>query len=94
MVMNGMPQKKIQRMNNITPVILCGDSVTRPWPLSRQHLPKQFLNLAGETTRFRTYWKFNFLKKLPKSQPYLSSLRRWVKKVLVITANLFIVISR
>ncbi len=37
----------------ITPVILCGGSGTRLWPLSRQHHPKQFLKLLGETTLFQ-----------------------------------------
>ena len=35
-------------MNNniaITPVILCGGSGTRLWPLSRASYPKQFLSL-------------------------------------------------
>ena len=37
----------------ITPVILCGGSGTRLWPLSRQHYPKQFLNLVGDSTLFQ-----------------------------------------
>jgi len=37
----------------ITPVILCGGSGTRLWPLSRQHYPKQFLKLVGDTTLFQ-----------------------------------------
>ena len=37
----------------ITPVILCGGSGTRLWPLSRQHYPKQFLKLVGDTTLFK-----------------------------------------
>ena len=32
------------------PVILCGGSGTRLWPLSRSHLPKQFLPLVSERT--------------------------------------------
>ncbi len=32
---------------NITPVILCGGSGTRLWPLSRQSFPKQFVPLLG-----------------------------------------------
>lgn len=32
----------------ITPVILCGGSGTRMWPLSRGGYPKQFLNLYGD----------------------------------------------
>ena len=30
------------------PIILCGGSGTRMWPLSREQYPKQLLNLAGE----------------------------------------------
>jgi mannose-1-phosphate guanylyltransferase/mannose-6-phosphate isomerase len=37
----------------ITPVILCGGSGTRLWPLSRRHYPKQFLKLVGDTTLFQ-----------------------------------------
>ena len=32
----------------IKPVILCGGSGTRLWPLSRRSLPKQFVPLLGE----------------------------------------------
>jgi mannose-1-phosphate guanylyltransferase/mannose-6-phosphate isomerase len=32
----------------VTPVILCGGSGTRLWPLSRSRFPKQFLALSGE----------------------------------------------
>lgn len=37
-------------MNNfqIRPVLLCGGSGTRLWPLSRTHYPKQFLRLTSE----------------------------------------------
>lgn len=34
----------------IQPVILCGGSGTRLWPLSREQYPKQLLCLAGEST--------------------------------------------
>ena len=37
------------KKNNITPVILCGGSGTRLWPLSRAGFPKQFLSLSGES---------------------------------------------
>lgn len=37
----------------ITPVILCGGSGTRLWPLSRQHYPKQFLKLVGDISLFQ-----------------------------------------
>lgn len=32
----------------ILPVILCGGSGTRLWPLSRQSFPKQFVPLVGD----------------------------------------------
>ncbi len=32
------------------PVVLCGGSGTRLWPLSREHYPKQLLKLVGEDT--------------------------------------------
>ena len=34
-------------MTSVTPVILCGGSGTRLWPLSRSGFPKQFLVLSG-----------------------------------------------
>jgi mannose-1-phosphate guanylyltransferase/mannose-6-phosphate isomerase len=37
----------------ITPVILCGGSGTRLWPLSRSAFPKQFLVLSGKATLFQ-----------------------------------------
>lgn len=37
--------------NYITPVILCGGSGTRLWPLSRKSFPKQFLNLNKNTKK-------------------------------------------
>lgn len=35
-------------MQSITPVILCGGSGTRLWPLSRKSFPKQFVPLVGD----------------------------------------------
>jgi len=37
----------------ITPVILCGGSGTRLWPLSRKSYPKQFVPLVDEQTLFQ-----------------------------------------
>ena len=37
----------------ITPVLLCGGSGTRLWPLSRKSYPKQFSKLIGETSLFQ-----------------------------------------
>jgi mannose-1-phosphate guanylyltransferase/mannose-6-phosphate isomerase len=44
--MNKMPHQ-------IVPVILCGGSGTRLWPLSRAGFPKQFLVLSGTTSLFQ-----------------------------------------
>jgi mannose-1-phosphate guanylyltransferase / mannose-6-phosphate isomerase len=40
-------------MQNITPVILCGGSGSRLWPLSRKSYPKQFVPLVGDKTLFQ-----------------------------------------
>lgn len=40
-------------MTHITPVILCGGSGTRLWPLSRRSYPKQFARLSGDQTLFQ-----------------------------------------
>jgi len=37
----------------ITPVLLCGGSGTRLWPLSRKSYPKQFSRLVGDTSLFQ-----------------------------------------
>jgi mannose-1-phosphate guanylyltransferase/mannose-6-phosphate isomerase len=37
----------------ITPVLLCGGSGTRLWPLSRKSYPKQFVPLIGQDTLFQ-----------------------------------------
>ena len=39
-------------MSLILPVIMCGGSGTRMWPLSRESYPKQFLPLIGERSSF------------------------------------------
>ena len=40
-------------MKQITPVILCGGSGSRLWPLSRKSYPKQFVPLVGNKTLFQ-----------------------------------------
>ena len=40
-------------MINVNPVILCGGSGTRLWPLSRTGFPKQFLCLTGNESLFQ-----------------------------------------
>ena len=39
--------------SKIIPVLLCGGSGTRLWPLSRKSYPKQFVPLVGEETLFQ-----------------------------------------
>ncbi len=39
--------------NDITPVILCGGSGTRLWPVSRKGFPKQFIDLIGDGSLFQ-----------------------------------------
>lgn len=41
-------------MSDVHAVILAGGSGSRLWPLSRQHLPKQFLALDGEVSLLQT----------------------------------------
>ncbi|WP_051277849.1 mannose-1-phosphate guanylyltransferase/mannose-6-phosphate isomerase [Solimonas flava] len=41
------------RTKAIVPVVLCGGSGTRLWPLSREQHPKQFLSLLGEHSLFQ-----------------------------------------
>lgn len=48
-----LKSKKVMNMVNVTPVLLCGGSGTRLWPLSRTGFPKQFLCLAGEDSLFQ-----------------------------------------
>jgi mannose-1-phosphate guanylyltransferase/mannose-6-phosphate isomerase len=40
----------VSTQTKLTPVVLCGGSGTRLWPLSRKLLPKQFLALTGRNT--------------------------------------------
>ena len=37
----------------VVPVVLCGGSGTRLWPLSRESYPKQFLRIAGDYSLFQ-----------------------------------------
>ena len=37
--------------SKVLPVILCGGSGTRLWPLSRSRFPKQFLVLSGDNSQ-------------------------------------------
>ena len=42
-----------QTITQVTPIILCGGSGTRLWPLSRTGFPKQFLCLTGNESLFQ-----------------------------------------
>ena len=37
----------------ITPILLCGGSGTRLWPLSRKSFPKQFADILGDGSLFQ-----------------------------------------
>ena len=57
-------------VGDILPVILCGGSGSRLWPLSRQSFPKQFLALNDKTSLLQnTFLRLNNLKNL--SSPIL-----------------------
>jgi len=43
----------VSKSSQIHPVILCGGSGTRLWPMSRKAKPKPFLPLMGDTTLFQ-----------------------------------------
>lgn len=40
-------------MSDVKPVILCGGSGTRLWPMSREDYPKQFIKVLGEKSLFQ-----------------------------------------
>jgi EPS-associated MarR family transcriptional regulator len=46
-------RQNTKSMIQVTPVILCGGSGTRLWPLSRTGFPKQFLCLTGNESLFQ-----------------------------------------
>lgn len=43
----------VSTTNVVHPVILCGGSGTRLWPVSRQSYPKQFSSLLGPESLFQ-----------------------------------------
>lgn len=56
----------------VVPVILCGGSGTRLWPLSRRGLPKQFLTLFSEKSLFQeTILRLSSLKAVNISEPVI-----------------------
>ncbi len=38
---------------SVVPIVLCGGSGSRLWPLSRECFPKQFVNLIGDKSSFQ-----------------------------------------
>lgn len=63
-------------MTSIIPVILCGGSGSRLWPLSRDFYPKQFLNIIEDTSLF---------KKSIKRLVLLEKAGFDLKKIIVVT---------
>ena len=59
--------------NSIVPLILCGGSGTRLWPLSRESYPKQFLSIKKDD-------EFSLLQKTVKR---ILSLNNLAKPILV-----------
>src|SRR6266566_5885014 len=40
-------------LSRIVPVIMCGGTGTRLWPVSRESMPKQFVPIVGSTSTFQ-----------------------------------------
>ena len=56
----------------IKPIILCGGSGSRLWPLSREQYPKQLLNIFGDKTLLQsTALRLNRLHHLPLSNRFI-----------------------
>ncbi|GAA6173989.1 mannose-1-phosphate guanyltransferase [Colwellia sp. KU-HH00111] len=47
---NGIKMNQLNSHMNILPIIMCGGSGTRLWPLSRAQFPKQFIPLVNDTS--------------------------------------------
>lgn len=55
---------KLSKKSNFYPVLLCGGSGTRLWPLSRKTFPKQFISLDESLSLFqKTAQRFHQIKK-------------------------------
>mgnify|MGYP001323980263 CR=1 FL=1 len=57
--------------NNIIPIILCGGSGSRLWPLSRQSFPKQFLSLNNNKNSLLQNTQLRLKNLKNKSNPIL-----------------------
>ena len=69
--------------SNVSPVILCGGSGTRLWPLSRSAFPKQFLALSGAITEKSLFQEAVMrLNQITKSS---SGLNATLSKSIVVT---------
>ena len=53
------------------PVIICGGFGTKLWPISRRHMPKQFLPLVGDKSLLQTNYEV-LRQKFQPSQIYIS----------------------
>ena len=62
-----LPQDWNYKMNKILPIILCGGSGTRLWPLSRTSFPKQYLTVDEKG-------KLSFLQKTVKRLEYFQNI--------------------
>ena len=54
----------------IVPIILCGGTGTRLWPLSRQSYPKQYLNLLQDNKYTLLQKTFKRIAKLNQGGPW------------------------
>jgi mannose-1-phosphate guanylyltransferase/mannose-6-phosphate isomerase len=70
---------------NVVPVVLCGGSGSRLWPLSRQSMPKQFLNLTSANSLFQeTIIRINTFRQNINKPNY----KTWtLKKTLISTSE-------
>ena len=75
------------KRHSVLPVIMCGGSGTRLWPLSRQRNPKQFLKLFGPRTLFQdTVLRVSELR--PTQQPLIVANAKHVELILAELAEL------
>lgn len=68
-------------MNTVIPVILCGGSGSRLWPLSRETFPKQYLSLLTDSKKSllqRTQERINSFKEVKKPILVCSEEQRFI----------------
>ena len=70
-------------MRNLIPIILCGGSGSRLWPLSRESFPKQFIRFNNENSLFqqaliRLYELNNKIKTISKVLILTSEKHRFI----------------